>query len=253
MKKVLTVAGFDPSGSAGIQADLKVFRSFGLYGLSVVSALTAQNTRGVSGIMPVDAKFFEKQLEVLLSDIKPDATKIGMIYSGSNVCVIAKIIKKYSLKNVVIDPVMLSSSGRRLSPKNTLLAIKEKLLPFCAVLTPNIHEASVLAGIDIKTQDDMEKTAIKLKEYGVRNIIITGGHLERIAMDILYDGNFHYLGSKKISGEYHGTGCAFSAAIAAQLAKGHSALNAARIAKRFMNKAIRQSFRAGGGMKLLNV
>ena len=253
MKKALTVAGFDPTGGAGIQADLKVFRALGVYGLSVVSSLTAQNTEGVRGVMPVPGEFVKTQLSVLLTDIVPEATKTGMLYSESSVTVLAHIIRKYSLKNVVVDPVMVSSSGKRLVGKNTPTALRKKILPLCTVITPNIFEASVLTGIDIKTRADMEKAAVCLKSYGPANVIVTGGHLEGVALDILYDGEFHYLRSRKKEGEYHGTGCVFSAALAALLAKGLSVRAAAEGAKRFMTTALKKSFSTGRGMKLLNI
>jgi hydroxymethylpyrimidine/phosphomethylpyrimidine kinase len=253
MKKALTIAGFDPTGGAGIQADLKVFHALGVYGLSVVSSVTAQNTEGVRDIMPVPKEFVRKQLAVLLSDLIPEATKTGMLYSESNVEVLAHIIKKYALKNIVVDPVIISSSGKRLVEKNTPVAMREKIFPFCAVITPNIYEASVLTGIDIKNRADMERAAVLLKEYGPDNVIITGGHLEDVALDVIYNGEFHYLRSKKIEGEYHGTGCAFSAALTAMLAKGHSVLDSAKEAKKFMNRALKKSFSAGRGMRLFNI
>jgi hydroxymethylpyrimidine/phosphomethylpyrimidine kinase len=210
MNKALTVAGFDPSGGAGVQADLKVFQALGVYGLSVVAALTAQNTGGVSDILPVPGKFVKKQLSVLLSDFIPEATKTGMLYSEANVEALVRIIRKYSLRNIVVDPVIVSSSGKRLVEKNTPHAIKKRLFPYCTVITPNIFEASVLTGTDIKNEDDMEKAAVLLKACGPECVIVTGGHLESSATDILYDGEFHYLKSRKVRGEYHGTGCAFS-------------------------------------------
>jgi hydroxymethylpyrimidine/phosphomethylpyrimidine kinase len=253
MKKALTIAGFDPTGGAGVQADLKVFHAFGIYGLSVVSSLTAQNTEGVRQIMPVPSSFVKKQLTVLLSDLVADATKTGMLYSESAIESVAYIIKKYSLKNIVVDPVLMSSSGKSLVEKNAPIALRKKIFPFCAVITPNIYEASVLSGIDIKTSADMEKAAVRLREYGPETVIITGGHLEDVAMDVLYDGKFHYLKSRKIKGEYHGTGCTFSAALTAMLAKGYSVLDSAKEAKKFMNMALKKSFRAGKGMRLFNI
>jgi hydroxymethylpyrimidine/phosphomethylpyrimidine kinase len=253
MKKALTVAGFDPTGGAGIQADLKVFHALDLYGLSVVAALTAQNTDGVKAVMPVPDRFVKKQLDVLLSDLVPEATKTGMLYSESNVAVVAQMIKRHSLNNIVVDPVIVSSSGKKLVEKNTPAAIREKIFPLCAVITPNIHEASVLTGIEIKSRADMEKAAVCLKAYGPENVIITGGHLEDVALDILYNGEFHYLRSKKVRGEYHGTGCTFSAALTALLAKGYSVPDAAREAKKFMNTAFRMTFDAGGKMRLFRL
>jgi hydroxymethylpyrimidine/phosphomethylpyrimidine kinase len=253
MKKALTVAGFDPTGGAGIQADLKVFHALDLYGLSVVAALTAQNTDGVKAVMPVPDRFVKKQLDVLLSDLVPEATKTGMLYSESNVAVVAQMIKRHSLNNIVVDPVIVSSSGKKLVEKNTPAAIREKIFPLCTVITPNIHEASVLTGIEIKSRADMEKAAVCLKAYGPENVIITGGHLEDVALDILYNGEFHYLRSKKVRGEYHGTGCTFSAALTALLAKGYSVPDAAREAKKFMNTAFRMTFDAGGKMRLFRL
>jgi len=253
MKKALTIAGFDPTGGAGVQADLKVFHSLGIYGLSVVCSLTAQNTEGVRDIMPVPGRFVKKQLAVLLSDLVPDAAKTGMLYSESAIEAVAYIIKKYSLKNIVVDPVIVSSSGKSLVEKNTPFALRKKIFPICAVITPNIYEASVLSGIDIKTIADMEKAAVCLKEYGPENVIITGGHLEDTALDLLYDGKFHYLKSRKIKGEYHGTGCAFSAALTSMLAKGYSVPDSAKEAKKFINRALKRSFSAGKGMRLFNI
>lgn len=253
MKKALTIAGFDPAGGAGLQADLKVFHALGIYGLSVVSSLTAQNTEGVRDIMPVPGGFVKKQLAVLLSDFIPEATKTGMLYSEAHADIVARVIKKYSLKNIVVDPVITSSSGKRLVEKNTPFAIRKKLFPLCTVITPNIHEASVLTGIDIKTRADMEKAAVCLKAFGPENVIITGGHLEDVAMDVLYDGEFHYLRSRKVAGEYHGTGCTFSAALTALLAKGYTVSDAAKEAKRFINRAFKKSFSTGRGMRLFNI
>lgn len=253
MKKALTIAGFDPTGGAGIQADLKVFQALGIYGLSVVSSLTAQNTEGVRDIMPVPGEFVETQLSVLLSDLVPDATKTGMLYSEAAIEAVAYIIKKYSLKNIVVDPVLVSSSGKSLVEKNTPTALRKKIFPLCSVITPNIYEASVLTGIDIKTRADMEKAAACLKGYGPENVIVTGGHLEGAALDVLYDGKFHYLRSRKVEGEYHGTGCTFSAALTAMLAKGNSVLDSAKEAKKFMNRALKKSFTAGRGMRLFNI
>jgi hydroxymethylpyrimidine/phosphomethylpyrimidine kinase len=249
----LTIAGSDPSGGAGIQQDLKVFRAFGVYGLSVVSSLTAQSSKGVKGIMPVPRAFVDRQLDALLSDMKPAATKTGMIYSTANVAAIASAIKRYSLENVVVDPVILSSTGRCLSEKGVPDAIRKKLLPLCTAVTPNIYEASVLSGIKITTMHDMEEAAIRLADSGARNVIITGGHLEGTATDLVYDGRFHYLKGKKMSGEFHGTGCTFSAALAAELAKGSGVLNAAMSAKRYLKRMLRKTFSAGKGMGFFNI
>lgn len=253
MKKALSIAGFDPSGGAGIQADLKVFRHFGIYGLSVVAALTAQNTFGVSSVLPVDRRFVKKQLSVLLSDIRPDAVKIGMLLSIDNAASVAGIIKKHALGNIVLDPVFISSSGKRLAEKEMSKALITRIFPLCTVITPNIYEASVLAGMKIRDADDMQKAAIRLRDLGPENVIITGGHLEKAATDIFYNGKFHYLKGRKTPGEYHGTGCTFSSAIAALLASGSNALHAAEQAKKFMNKVFKHSIESSGTMRLLRI
>src|SRR4030042_282461 len=213
MKTALTIAGSDPTGGAGLQADLKVFRAFEVHGLSVVSALTAQNTESVDSIYPVDRDFLEKQLRILLSDIRPDATKTGMLYSRWAVEIVAEMLKEYPLNNLVIDPVTVSSSGMSLVDDGTLDAIREKLFSFSKVITPNIYETSVLTGIMIDDKNNMENAARALKDMGTEAVVITGGHLEEIALDLYYDGEFHSIEGEKIKGEYHGTGCAFSAAV----------------------------------------
>jgi hydroxymethylpyrimidine/phosphomethylpyrimidine kinase len=253
VKKVLTIAGFDPSGGAGIQADLKVFRYFGEYGLSVVAALTAQNSREVRAVVAVEAGFVRKQLDVILSDFIPDAVKIGMLYSKSNIETVSSIIRKYDLRNVVLDPVMVSSSGKRLAERGSVAVILKKLVPLCTVITPNTYEASVLAGVSIRDRKGMKDAALRLKEFGCDHVIITGGHLEKTAMDMIYDGSFHYLESGKVCGDFHGTGCVFSSALAASLAEGKSVLSAAKKAKQFMNRSFRKSFTTGAGMHLFNI
>lgn len=253
MIMALTIAGSDPSGGAGIQQDIKVFRAFGVYGLSVVSSLTAQNSKGVEAIMPVPGLFVEQQLETLLSDMKPSAAKTGMILTTANVTAVVSAIKRHALKNVVVDPVLLSSTGRSLSNRGLPKIIREKLLPLCTVVTPNIHEASVLSGIRIMTLHDMEKAAMRLAGLGASNVIITGGHLTGAANDLVYDGSFHYLKGEKIPGEFHGTGCAFSAALTAELARGSDVLSAAISAKKFLKKMFTKTFSSGRGMNYFNI
>lgn len=253
MKIALTIAGSDPTGGAGLQADLKVFRTLEVHGLSVVSAITAQNTEGVYSVLPVDKNFFEKQLTILLSDIRPDALKIGMIYSSWAVEIVAEILKEYSLSNLVVDPVTVSSSGTSLVENGTLEALREKLFPFSKVITPNIYEASILTGIMIKDKKSMENAAKVLKDMGPEAVVITGGHLEEIALDLYYDGGFHLFEGEKIKGEYHGTGCTFSAAVTAFLAHGNTTLESVRKAKDFVNNAIKKAYHPGKGMGLLYI
>ncbi|OHE55483.1 MAG: bifunctional hydroxymethylpyrimidine kinase/phosphomethylpyrimidine kinase [Thermodesulfovibrio sp. RBG_19FT_COMBO_42_12] len=252
-KIALTIAGSDPTGGAGLQADLKVFRAFEIHGLSVVSAITAQNTEGVDYIYPVDIYSIEKQLRTLLSDIRPDATKIGMLYSRWAVEIVAEILKEYPLSNLVIDPVTVSSSGMRLVDDGTLDAIRKKLFSFSKMITPNIYEASVLTGITIENKNDLKNAAKALKDMGNETVVITGGHLKETALDLYYDGEFHDIESIKVKGEYHGTGCAFSASVTALLALGRSPLESARRAKEFINNSIRKAYHPGRGMGLLNL
>lgn len=253
MKRVLTIAGFDPSCGAGLQADIKVFQRLGVYGFSVAAALTAQNSRGVKSVMPVAPGHVRDQLIALLSESTPDAMKTGMLYSEGNVETVSKVVKKFSLRNLVVDPVILSSTGRKLAESGTPEVVRNKLLPLCSVVTPNIFEASVLSGMPIRTVGDMEKAAVFLKKCGPTCVIITGGHLERMAVDVAYDGDFHYLRGRKQQGEFHGTGCAFSAALAALLACGHDIVEAARLAKKFVKAAIKRSFGSDVGMKFLDI
>jgi hydroxymethylpyrimidine/phosphomethylpyrimidine kinase len=253
MKTVLTIAGSDPTGGAGLQADVKVFKSFGIHGLSVVSAVTAQNTEGVDAIFPVNRDSLEMQLRVLLSDIRPEALKLGMLYSAWTVDIIVTMMKEYFLNTLVIDPVTVSSSGTSLVEDGTLDAVREKLFPLSKAVTPNIYEASVLTGIMIEDRKGMEEAAKSLKEMGPEIIIITGGHLRDTALDLYYDGEFHAIEGEKFQGEYHGTGCAFSAALTALLALGHAPLESARQAKEFVNHAIKNVYHPGKGMGLLSL
>ncbi len=254
MKSALTIAGSDPTGGAGLQADLKVFRAFGIHGLSVPTALTAQNTTTIEDILPVEPQFFERQTEALLSDIKPDAVKIGMIYAESIVSIIAKAIKRYSLYNIVVDPVTVSSTGFGLIDSGTLDKVKDVLFPLSMVVTPNIYEATVLTGVNIENETDMQEAARRLKDMGPEVVVITGGHLERITMDLYYDGSdFQRIESYKIKGEYHGTGCVFSSAIAAALATGYSPLESVRRAKGFVTDAISKAYHIGKGLGILLV
>lgn len=250
MKKALTIAGFDPSGGAGLQADLKVFQMLGVYGLSAVAALTAQNTKGVESVEPISRRFLKKQLDLLLTDLVPDAAKIGMLLTEDNVGVVAHSIRKYLLRNVVLDPVMISSSGKKLAQRSVPKLLKEKILPLCSIITPNIYEASVLSGLRIRTQEEMKKAAVILKAAGPETVIITGGHLQGLALDVVYNGSFHYLRARKRPGEFHGTGCRFSAAITAFLAQGCSSLVAAKKAKTLMTEAFQNTLGTGSGMKL---
>ena len=251
MKTALTIAGSDPTGGAGLQADLKVFRSFNLHGLSVVSAVTVQNTLGVNAVFPVDKETFEKQLRILLSDIRPDAVKIGMLFSKWSVDILAEIFSDRTFRNIVIDPVTISSSGMSLVDEGTLELIRSALFPLSRVITPNIYEATVLTGIMIDEKTGMEEAAKALKSMGPEVVVITGGHLEEKAVDLYFDGVSHYIEGQKLKGEYHGTGCAFSSAVTALLALGHSPLESIQRTKEFVFHAIKKAYHPGSGMGML--
>ncbi len=253
MKAVLTIAGSDPTGGAGLQADLKVFKSFGVYGFSVVSAITAQNTLGVDSVFPVDRDSFEKQLRVLLADIKPEAIKIGMLYSTSAVDILEELFSQNGSRNVVIDPVTVSSSGMSLVDEGTLDLIRSKLFPLSRIITPNIYEAAVITGIMIEETNGMKEAARSLKSMGPEVVVITGGHLEGKAADLYFDGTFHVIEGEKIKGEYHGTGCSFSSAVTALLALNYTPLESVRKAKEFVRDAMKKAYYPGRGMGLLNL
>ncbi len=258
MKVALTIAGSDPTGGAGAQSDLRVFHHFAVYGLSVLAALTAQNTFKVSAVSAVRGDLLEEQLNTLLNDIRPDALKTGLLFSMDAIMTAAKIIRAHDLRNVVIDPVIVSSTGTDLMERGALDIMKKDLLPLARVITPNIAEASALSGVRISDEEDIEEAARALKQFGPEVIVITGGHLpaakEHETLELIYDGkDFHRIRGKKIKGEYHGTGCAFSAAITALLARGSSVTDAVRQAREFMDKAIKNAHSIGKGMKLLDV
>ncbi len=253
MKIALTVAGSDPSGGAGLQADLRTFSAFKVYGVGVTSVLTVQNTEGVFDINPLSKEFLSAQLDALLTDILPDATKTGMLYSAENVMAVVDKIKQYLLKNVVVDPVAVSSSGFRLIKEDALDAVKNYLIPLAKVVTPNIKEASLLSGLDIKDVADMKKAAEKIKDLGPDTVIVTGGHLEDKAFDVFFDGEeFLTLEGERLEGEFHGTGCVLSSAIAASMALGYDVKESAVKTKEFVWKAMKYAISAGKGMKILN-
>jgi len=254
MKVALAIAGSDPTGGAGLQIDLKVFKAMGVYGLSVPSVLTAQNTMGVFEIYELPVNFFTKQLDAILDDILPDVIKIGMIYSSGIVDVIVERVRRFSINNLVIDPVTVSSSGTPLIEEGLLEVIKASLFPLAKVITPNIYEASVLTGIEIYKEADMKEASRRLLEYGPESVIITGGHLRDRAIDLLFDGDeFITLEKEILDNRYHGTGCVFSSSLSASLALGYDIKEAFLKAKEFTYNAMKSALSLGGGMKILNV
>jgi hydroxymethylpyrimidine/phosphomethylpyrimidine kinase len=252
MHTALTIAGSDPTGGAGLQADLRVFHALGVYGYSVPAALTSQNTKGVEDVLPVEEGFFKRQLDVLLSDVHPDALKTGMLYAARTIELVVEALKRHSLFDLVVDPVTVSSSGTKLVEERSLDIMRAELFPRARVATPNIYEAALFTGLKVETPEDMEEAARSFRDLGPDVVVMTGGHLEDLVVDIYYDGTgLHRMEARKISGEFHGTGCAFSAAITAGLAQGHAPIEAVRRAKDFMHQSIKHAFHPGGGMGLM--
>ena len=241
--KVLTIAGSDSGGGAGIQADLKTFSAIGCYGMSVITALTAQNTQGVKAIHAVPPAFAVEQIEAVLSDIGADAIKIGMLYSAELIEAVAQELKKHGARKIVLDPVMVAQSGDKLLQDDAIEAIKTHLMPLADVVTPNIPEASVLCGRQLTQWSDIESAAETLAKHGSRSILIKGGHGdERKSTDLLFlagESRFVSLEADRIeTRNNHGTGCTLSSAIASYMAKGKDIEEAVQEAKTFMNHAI---------------
>ncbi|UOQ84228.1 bifunctional hydroxymethylpyrimidine kinase/phosphomethylpyrimidine kinase [Gracilibacillus salinarum] len=245
----LTIAGTDPTGGAGIQADLKVFQEREVYGMSVITSVVAQNTEGVQDVQHLTVDFIEKQLDAVLTDIPPQAIKTGMIATVEMMELIAKKLKNSTIP-YVIDPVMVAKSGHSLMDKTSREVIRQTLIPLATVVTPNVPEAEILVGFDIQTNDDAEKAAkLIVDELGAQAAIVKGGHLTGEAIDVLYDGNeLYYFQSERFNTKHtHGTGCTFSAAITAELAKGKSVKDAVELGKAYITKAIEYPLELGKG------
>jgi hydroxymethylpyrimidine/phosphomethylpyrimidine kinase len=254
-KKVLTIAGSDSGGGAGIQADLKTISSLGCFGTSVITAITAQNTLGVTGIHPIPTVMIKKQLEAVLSDIGTDAVKIGMIHSAVIVRTVASALEKFKLKNIVLDPVMVATSGDRLIEDNTLDALTGYLFPLADIITPNIPEAEILTRTKITGRDDMAETAVRLLDFGSRAVLVKGGHVQG---KFLYDvfirkgrsGDIRVFTNKYINtNNVHGTGCTLSSAIASFMALGNDTESAVEKAIAYLQGAILhgKNYRTGHG------
>jgi len=249
MPRILTVAGSDSGGGAGIQADLKTIALLGGFGMSAVTALTAQNTLGVVGIHEVPADFVAQQMEAVISDIGVDALKTGMLANAGIVRVVCQKVRKYHLSNVVVDPVMVAKSGARLLSPEAEDVLKKELLPLAQVITPNLPESEALTQRKIKALPGMREAALRLHKMGAKNVLIKGGHLPGEAIDIFFDGRkFYEFKRERIPTPHtHGTGCTISAAIAVHLAKGSSVLEAVEKAKTFVTSAIQFSLPFGRG------
>ena len=250
VRTALTIAGSDPSGGAGVQSDLKTFSRLRLYGMAVIAALTAQNTREVTGVAEVQADFLARQLDAVLSDITPDAAKTGMLLKAAAVEVVAQKVHEYRVKHLVVDPVMISTSGTTLLDPDALGLFCRALLPLAFLITPNLDEARALTARPIENLEDMEEAALRIHGMGAANVLIKGGHAGGdVATDVFFDGTgFSQLQSPRISGsDRHGTGCVLSAAIAGYLALGRPIGEAVRSGKEFVTEAIRNGLKIGGG------
>lgn len=250
MKTALTIAGSDSGGGAGIQADLKTFAALGVFGMSVITAITAQNTCGVTNIRELDEEIIADQIAAVYSDIPVDAVKIGMLSSAAITRLVADSLVRHRARNIVVDPVMVAKSGSRLLQPAAIDALKRHLFPLADVVTPNLHEAAEIVGFPVGDRDAMEQAAVAIKAMGPRYVVVKGGHLPGDACDLLYNGHsFTILANERIDTKHtHGTGCTFSSAIAAGLAKGLSMEDAVAAAKRYITGAITHGFPLGKGV-----
>lgn len=254
MKVALTIAGSDSSGGAGIQADIKTMIANGVYAMSAITALTAQNTTGVFAIQEVETNFMKQQLDAVLTDIVPDAVKIGMVASKELISTIAERLEYYKMKNIVVDPVMVATSGAKLINEEAIEALKEYLFPLAALLTPNIPEAEVLADRKIETAEDMIEAAKKISETYNCAVLCKGGHQLNDANDLLYEeGSYKWFNGKRIDNpNTHGTGCTLSSAIASNLAKGYNLHTSVEKAKQYISLALADGLDLGKGSGPMN-
>ncbi len=250
MKKVLTIAGSDTCGGAGIQADLKAMSALGVYGMSAITAVTVQNTMGVFGVQEISNEIIEKQIEAIFDDIEVDAVKVGMLSSSEIINAIGKTLKKYNAKNVVIDPVMVSKSKYKLLKDEAIEALK-KFISVGTLVTPNIPEAEILADMTITNEEEMIEAAKKIQDLGAKNVLVKGGHREDNCTDILLLENgevVKYPGVRIDTINTHGTGCTLSSSIASLIAKGNSIEESVRLGKEYITEAIKNSFAIGHGV-----
>jgi hydroxymethylpyrimidine/phosphomethylpyrimidine kinase len=245
MKKVLTIAGSDSGGGAGIQADLKSFAALGVYGMTAITALTAQNTLGVRGVFEVTPEFVGKQIDAVMEDMGADAWKTGMLSNSKIIRMLVKKVKEYEVENLIVDPVMVARSGDSLLHESAQTALIEDLLPLALILTPNHHEAEVIVGEKISSLEDAKDAAKTIHKMGPNNIVVKGGHIPGVAdaVDILYDGTeIIEISAPRIDTlNTHGTGCTYASSIAAEIAKGKDIITAVRTAKQFLTKLLKSA------------
>ncbi len=251
--KALTIAGSDSGGGAGIQADLKTFSAFQVFGTSVLTAVTAQNSLGVHAVHTLPASFVSAQLDAVLEDFGTDAAKTGMLATAEIIRMVAAGLRRHRMRYLVVDPVMVAKSGDPLIRPDARDALISEILPLAFVVTPNLHEASVLAGIPVRTLAEMEQAARLIGARGPRHVLVKGGHLAGEPTDILWDGTAfkRFSGERIKSSSTHGTGCTLSAAIAAGLALGHPVDEAIARAKAYVTRAIQEGFQPGHGVGVL--
>ena len=248
MKRVLAIAGSDSGGGAGIQADIKTITSLGAHALTVITALTAQNSLGVLGIHPVPPGFIARQIEAIVEDRPPHSVKVGMVFTAGAVKTVSRMIAAYRLSPVVVDPVLRASTGRFLLEPGAIRLLRDRLLPLATVVTPNLHEAELLTGKRVRTLKQMERAALEISRMGPR-VVIKGGHLKRESTDVLFDGKdvTVFSGKKIVSTSTHGTGCVFSSALATFLALEKNLKEATQSAHDLVRKAIQGGYSAGRG------
>ena len=250
----MTIAGSDSGGGAGIQADLKTFAALGVYGTSALTAITAQNTIGVSGVHEIPTDIIAAQMEAVFSDIGADAVKTGMLSSVAIVEVVSRQLQHHGVESLVVDPVMVAKSGDSLLQEDAVDALRTLLVPLAAVLTPNIPEAEALTGMKINSDADVRRAAEQIIQMGAGSVVVKGGHREGPATDVFYDGDrFQEFTAPRIDTKNtHGTGCTFASAVAAGLARGMSVIDSVAQAKEYVTEAIRRSFAIGRGHGPLN-
>ena len=250
----LTIAGSDSSGGAGIQADLKTFSAIGTYGMSVITAITAQNTQGVFLVEDLSKEIIEKQIEVVFEDIEPKAVKIGMVSSPEIINTIVNTLKKYNPKYLVVDPVMISKSGYSLLKQEAKKSLIKELIPMAYIITPNIPEAEEITGLKINNLDDMKEAGKKILELGPKYVLMKGGHLEGDAVDVLIGKDiFEVFKQERLDRKNtHGTGCTLSSAITSHLALGYDIVEAVKLSKEYITEAIKESFDIGKGVGPVN-
>jgi len=248
--KALTIAGSDSGGGAGIQADLKTFSAFRVFGMSVITAVTAQNSLGVQGVENLPPAFVARQLRSVLEDFGADAAKCGMLSTAPIIEAVATELTSHRIEKLVVDPVMVAKSGDQLLQPEARAALADRILPLALLVTPNLPEAEVLAGIRVAEAEDMEEAARRIHLMGPRYVLVKGGHLKGDATDLLWNGReFTRFSTARVDSQNtHGTGCTFSAAIAAGLARGQALGDAIRAAKAYVTRAIREGFQAGRGV-----